>query len=529
MKNKTLSTLILSLAIVLMASNAFSQALFQNTYSSSISLKPMYSGPASGSGIIICGITDATPSNGFICKTNLNGVVQWTKKIGGSQEDVINVVRPTSDGGYIAVGYTKSSGAGDRDVLLIKLDASGNLTWSKTYGTTTVDVGYDVIQTSDGGFAAVGYARAVLAATNKGGFLVFKTNGSGALSWYKIYGEDGAIAAKSILQKSNGSLIVSGRAWGSTFITVQEINIGDGSINWAKGHTLMGPVAKVINTQIISGDSLIVFSSGSDNGKQSFSLLLLNPDGTKQWAYNYRNYSSISDDIFGGMTKTWNGYLVSGNSYGNSGSFKNPNMIWIDRAGNVKSSRLYHGINNASGDIGFDIVKLDDGTHITTGAYGSSILLIKSNWIGNMGCSNSIINTQRNSQATISGPLSLTNWGHNGAITVNTASLTATSLSLTKTTLCSTSVGIKTSAPLSGQDIKVFPNPFKYKFEINLAKEYNDVEITIYDVLSHIIYTNNYQSTNKITISRNNMASGVYFYQIKSQSDIISSGKVIAH
>ncbi len=59
----------------------------------------------------MCGATDATPSDGFVSKTDLNGVVQWTKKIGGSQEDVINVVRPTSDGGYIAVGYTKSAGA----------------------------------------------------------------------------------------------------------------------------------------------------------------------------------------------------------------------------------------------------------------------------------------------------------------------------------------------------------------------------------------------------------------------------------
>jgi hypothetical protein len=92
MKTRALISLTLSLTIVIMASNAFSQALFQNTYTSTTNLKPMFTGPASGSGIIMCGATDATPSDGFISKTDLNGTVQWTKKIVGSQDEVINVV-----------------------------------------------------------------------------------------------------------------------------------------------------------------------------------------------------------------------------------------------------------------------------------------------------------------------------------------------------------------------------------------------------------------------------------------------------
>jgi hypothetical protein len=40
----------------------------------------------------------------------------------------------TSDGGYAIAGYTKSFGAGEADVYVVKLDANGNLQWTKTIG-----------------------------------------------------------------------------------------------------------------------------------------------------------------------------------------------------------------------------------------------------------------------------------------------------------------------------------------------------------------------------------------------------------
>ena len=528
MKNKTLNTLILSLAIVLMASTAFSQALFQNTYSSSTNLKPMFSGPASGSGIIMCGATDATPSDGFVSKTDLNGVVQWTKKIGGSQEDVINVVRPTADGGYIAVGYTKSAGAGDMDALLVKLDASGNISWSKTYGTTTIDVGNDVVQTSDGGYAAIGYARHEYAITDKGGFYVFKTNSSGTLSWSKMWGVDGQINGMAIMQAANGSLICSGTGWGGILI-VQEVS-QVGVLNWASGTTLYSQNItdkKVKTLQLSDGGFITLCNTMSSNGNQSFILMRSNTTGIKIWSNKYHNSTGFSDDTYGGIVKTWGGFLIAGNCEENGGAYTSrPTMIRIDTAGNVQSARQYTALPySPDSDYGFGIEKLSDGTHATVSYYANKILLIKSNWSGAMGCTNNLISISKNSASVDNGPMGSA-WTSVGTTIVNTASLTSTSLSLTKTTLCSTAVGIETTT--QSTDIKVFPNPFTNKFEIDLTKEYKDVEITIYDVLSHIIYTNKYQSTNKITISRNNMASGVYFYQIKSDNLIVAKGRVVA-
>jgi hypothetical protein len=63
----------------------------------------------------------------------------------------------TSDGGYAIAGYTESFGAGEADVYVVKLDANGNLQWTKTIGGEPWDVGHSLIQTSDGGYAIAGF------------------------------------------------------------------------------------------------------------------------------------------------------------------------------------------------------------------------------------------------------------------------------------------------------------------------------------------------------------------------------------
>ena len=107
---------------------------------------------------------------------------------GGPDLDRGVFVSPTKDGGYIAVGVTKSFGKGGEDVYLVKTDSNGEFLWSKTYGGTDQDNGWSVHETPDG-FVLAGFTKSFGA----GGFdfYLIKTDSDGEIDWSKTYGGEG--------------------------------------------------------------------------------------------------------------------------------------------------------------------------------------------------------------------------------------------------------------------------------------------------------------------------------------------------
>ena len=122
-------------------------------------------------------------------KIDANGNVLWTKNYGGAGDDRGLYLQQTSDGGYIIAGNTTSFGAGGWDAYVIKTDASGNLQWTRTFGGTGEDYSCYVEQTGDGGYIVMG---------NTGSFgaggqdvWLLKLDSSGTLLWANTYGGTG--------------------------------------------------------------------------------------------------------------------------------------------------------------------------------------------------------------------------------------------------------------------------------------------------------------------------------------------------
>ena len=60
-------------------------------------------------------------------------------------------------------GIQNSKGAGGYDMwVMIKLDASGNKTWDKTFGGSSDDSANAIVQTTDGGYAVAGYTKSMV-------------------------------------------------------------------------------------------------------------------------------------------------------------------------------------------------------------------------------------------------------------------------------------------------------------------------------------------------------------------------------
>ena len=61
--------------------------------------------------------------------------------IGGYDNDQVSDMARSPDGGYYIVGGTGSFGEGGIDVLLVKVDKNGILAWSKSFGTSDIEIG----------------------------------------------------------------------------------------------------------------------------------------------------------------------------------------------------------------------------------------------------------------------------------------------------------------------------------------------------------------------------------------------------
>ncbi len=165
----------------------------------------------SGGGFIIVGETksrDAYDHDVYVVRTDGKGGLLWEKTFGGVRCDYAWSVQQTKDGGFIIAGGTESFGAGIYDVYLIKLDASGNEIWEKTYGGAGSDCGYAVLQLDDGGYLIAGNAESY--GTGNPDVYLLKTDSDGNMAWQKTYGGSGSEYGWSLLEAVDNGYVIAG-------------------------------------------------------------------------------------------------------------------------------------------------------------------------------------------------------------------------------------------------------------------------------------------------------------------------------
>jgi hypothetical protein len=252
-------------------------------------------------GYILAGNTasfGAGNSDAWIIKINASGETMWTKTYGGQYDDSADFVQQTDDGGYIIAGNTQSFGNGSEensDVWLIKTDASGDTLWTKTYGDSLIDFCRYVDQTSDGGYILTGF-------TDSPGFnnidcFLIKTNSTGDTIWTKIYGGPGEDQGRCVQQTDDGGYIIA--AWYSSQVAVGDDNIwldywilkcdADGDTMWTRTYD-GGEMDEVYYIQQTNDKGYIVagFADKPGDASSDIWLLKLYPDPPA---------GNISDDL----------------------------------------------------------------------------------------------------------------------------------------------------------------------------------------------------------------------------------------
>ena len=165
-------------------------------------------------GFIVTGYTESFGSGGYdawVIKTDKSGNISWVKTYGGALEDVVRSIKETSDGGYILAGWTESSGSGNKDLWVFKIDYNGDILWEKTYGGVLDQGAYSIQKTNDNNFIIAGYSEI----KDPSDFWLIKIDQLGRIIWQKTYGgilEDEAYCVK---QTIDGGYIIGG--WTRSF------------------------------------------------------------------------------------------------------------------------------------------------------------------------------------------------------------------------------------------------------------------------------------------------------------------------
>ena len=144
----------------------------------------------------------------LVFKVNSSGEMIWSKKIGGTGNEEAYGLLKTTDGNFIVAGFSTSFGSGDEDAYIVKLNSSGSQIWSRNYGGLSNDRAESVTATQDGGLMVTGYTGSF---GDSSAVLLFKTDANGNLIWLKTFGNDNYIKAGAwIVSCSDGGYAIAG-------------------------------------------------------------------------------------------------------------------------------------------------------------------------------------------------------------------------------------------------------------------------------------------------------------------------------
>ncbi|MBO5005685.1 MAG: hypothetical protein J6D03_10820, partial [Clostridia bacterium] len=249
--------------------------------------------------------------DGIIIKYDKDGNIEWSKTLGGTNNEEIYSIAKDPNGGYVVAGYTDSTEVtldntvidtnyfGNEDGIIVKLDSNGNYVWSQSIGGTGVDRINSVTVSESGDVAVIGsYTSTELnvnknetdslenlgAETKEKNAFVVVFGGSGQYKWSQnIGGANSSSTSKDTADTTGASIVAtdSGFAVAVNFIGTTYLN---------------------------TGKTVSVTSKGKADGI----VILYTGNGSVSW---YKQIGSTENDNLTGITKDKDGNIIVVGSY----------------------------------------------------------------------------------------------------------------------------------------------------------------------------------------------------------------------
>jgi hypothetical protein len=281
-----------------------------------------------------------------------DGTVQWEKTYGGHGDDAADLIIETSDGGYALTGYTASFGAGGLDVWVLKLTADGSIQWQKTYGGPADDEAVSVQETLDGGYVVAGETQSYGA--GDWDIWILKLSASGAIEWQHTYGGRGreTCSADPIVQTLDGGYVVTGHtaSFGAGNSDVWVLKLDEnGAIQWQKTYGGRGyEEAHAIRQTVDGGYAVAAFTSTFGAGDWDVWVLKLDQSGAVLWQ---KTFGGQGRDVTWSVHQTADGgCVVTGGTASFGAGGDDAWVLKLDHNGAVDWQKTYGGREDDEGE-----------------------------------------------------------------------------------------------------------------------------------------------------------------------------------
>ncbi len=144
----------------------------------------------------------------YLVKTNSSGVMKWNQTYDISNLSINYALIQTTDNGFGLAGWIHTSTSYNGQMWFMKTDNNGTAQWNQTYGGMKGEVAYDLIQTTEGGFALAGSTSSF--STGRQDMWLVKTDKNGYIQWNRSYGGTQKDYARVLLQTTDGGFVLLG-------------------------------------------------------------------------------------------------------------------------------------------------------------------------------------------------------------------------------------------------------------------------------------------------------------------------------
>jgi hypothetical protein len=249
-----------------------------------------------GDGLVLGGFTTSVGAGGHdfqLLAVDSDGELAWSRTYGGPGDELSWALAATDEGGFVLVGETTSTGAGEEDCLLVRVDAAGRELWSRTFGGERGDRCFAVARSPDGGYVLAGQTYSE-GAGDRDAYII-KASADGRLEWSRTFGGEASDVAHSVTATADGGFMVTGY---TTSLAVDDddpylIKItADGETVWTRVLPMEGINHTITGDETTDGGFCLV--GFTEDGRARTSAVLFvrtGPDGRLS-SYEERRHSA---------------------------------------------------------------------------------------------------------------------------------------------------------------------------------------------------------------------------------------------